>query len=98
MPKKLVNESLNSKNDTNNNSLSFLFGNIRGILPNNNLTKINVLNDLSKQENADIIIITESHLNEYISSIEIEIKDWTADRSDRSRYISSLSEHITFGF
>ena len=31
--------------------------------------------------------MTESHLNEYISNNEIDIKDWTVHRSDRSKRI-----------
>ena len=33
---------------------------------------------------ANMIIVTESHLNEYIASEELNISDWTLHRADRS--------------
>ena len=64
-----------------------IFGNIRGLYPENNLTKIEVLKDLSNYYDANMIIITESHLNEYISSEELYINDWSLHRADRAHRI-----------
>jgi len=64
--------------------LSLIFGNIRGLFPENNLTKINILNDMTRYYDANMIIVTESHLNEYISSKELNISDWTLHRADRT--------------
>ena len=60
-----------------------MFGNIRGLLPLNNSTKVQYISDLIKSENLFMICLTESHLNPMIANSEIQINDWDIIRADR---------------
>ena len=58
-------------------------GNIRGICPLSNPSKIPYLESLSIENNSIIIALTESHLDESITTRESEITNFQQHRSDR---------------
>ena len=62
---------------------TMISANIRGLNPGMSYSKIEYMTDISKENNAVIISLTESHLHEGILDSEINIKDWTNVRSDR---------------
>ena len=59
--------------EENANSRKIIFGNIRGIKPLRNTTKINFIEDYSNMCNGDIICLTETHLKSEIGDSEINI-------------------------
>ena len=61
--------------------------NIRGLNPSMSHSKLEYMSDLSKENNAIIISLTESHLHKGILDSEINIKGWTNVRSDLHRQI-----------
>ena len=65
--------------------LGFIFGNIRGLYPKCNKTKIDQIYDISKLEGANILAITESHLSEDIKDCEVRMDGYDIHRSDRER-------------
>ena len=63
---------------------SFLFGNIRGIMPlNNNKVKLNFLSDCASINNNLIVALTESHLSCNIKDCEVKFGDHDIHRCDR---------------
>ena len=62
---------------------SMISANIRGLNPGMSHSKIEYINDISKENNAVIISLTESHLHEGILDSEINIKGWRNVRSGR---------------
>ena len=71
--------------EENANSRKIIFGNIRGIKPLRNTTKINFIEDYSNMCNGDIICLTETHLKSEIGDSEININGYSAHRCDRER-------------
>ena len=57
--------------------------NIRGLYPNNNKSKIQYLNDLTKDSNLLFLALTETHLNKNILDAEIQIGNYNLFRQDR---------------
>ena len=62
---------------------SVIMGNIRGLNPGQNYSKIEYLRDLAAGNNHIVITLTESHLHEGVSDYEIQLDGWTVHRSDR---------------
>ena len=63
--------------------LSLIFGNIRGIFPASDKSKISQLDYLSRENNSIVIALTESHLNSDILDSEVNMDGWAVVRSDR---------------
>ena len=61
-----------------------IYANIRGLYPKSNQSKIPYLENLASISNAPFICITESHLNPNILDAEIQIKNYSLFRSDRT--------------
>ena len=57
--------------------------NARGLNPKSNQTKVPYLGELSLEDEALFILVTESHLSEDILEAEVHIKDYTIYRADR---------------
>ena len=66
-------------------SNKIIFGNIRGIKPLRNTTKIDFLSDYINICDSSIICLTESHLRSEIGDGEINLQDYTKHRCDRER-------------
>lgn len=63
-----------------------LYMNIEGLITaENNKRKLNYLSECSEEENIQLIILNESHLNPNIIDEEINIPNFTVHRSDRSQ-------------
>ena len=62
---------------------SIITGNIRGLNPGAQYSKIEYLADLAQDNKSYIITLTESHLSGGISDQEIAIDGWSSFRSDR---------------
>ena len=60
-----------------------IYCNIRGLYNFSDLTKPNILYDLSSVHNVDIMCLTETHLNDKISDNELLRQGWEIFRSDR---------------
>ena len=58
-------------------------GNIRGIYPKCNRTKMDTLADMAKVNYLNIIILTESHLKPEIGDSEVRVNGFNVYRSDR---------------
>ena len=63
----------------------FLFGNICGLYPKSNKTKVDYLSDSAFIEGANILCLTESHLLDEIKDCEVKILGYDIHRSDRVR-------------
>ena len=63
---------------------TLLFGNIRGLYPKSNRTKIKLLEDMAHENDSAIIALTETHLNSDINDAEVSINDYELHRCDRS--------------
>ena len=72
---------------------SIIFGNIRGFFPNYNPYKRDLIFDLAKDNNAGIILLTQSHLNKNVHNDLIASKGWTVFRTDRDtvKYLGFIS-------
>ena len=64
---------------------TILMMNIRGLLPQNNPTKIKWLFDIAKIKNSPVINLTETHLCKEILDNELIENDWCIQRCDRSK-------------
>ena len=62
---------------------NIIFGNIRGLKPLCNGTKIDLISDLANISNSDFMILTESHLKDEIQDCEIAIDGFSVNRCDR---------------
>ena len=65
-------------------SKTFIFGNIRGLIPKTNRSKIQVISDMACINDSAVIALTETHLNDEINNAEIEINGYDSHRCDRS--------------
>ncbi|KAK4314261.1 hypothetical protein Pmani_014415 [Petrolisthes manimaculis] len=63
--------------------LTLFIGNIQGLLPRMFSQKVHMLSELSHQENALAICLTEPHLNDTIGDSEIQMKNLQPNRVDR---------------
>ena len=63
----------------------FIFGNVRGLYPKCNKTKIDQICDTATLEGANILALTESHLCDDIKDCEIRLSGYDIHRSDRER-------------
>ena len=63
---------------------SIITGNVRGLNPGVNYSKIEYLSDLADNNESYIISMTESHLSDSISDHEIAIDGWSSFRADRT--------------
>ena len=63
---------------------SIVTGNIRGLNPGVNYSKIEYLSDLADNNGSYINSITESHLSDSISDYEVAIDGWSLYRADRT--------------
>ena len=61
-----------------------LMGNIRGLFPRSNQTKVKALEDMATLNGIGIIALSESHLSSDIYDSEIMISDFECHRCDRS--------------
>ena len=64
--------------------LNLLFGNIRGLYSQTNLSKPSILLDLAEYKQCSIISIVETHLKPDITNNETTREGWNVFRADRS--------------
>ena len=58
-------------------------GNIQGLYPKTNQSKLPFLRELSREEDFMFIVLTETHLSEGVTEAEINITNYTLFRIDR---------------
>jgi hypothetical protein len=63
---------------------SLIHGNVRGLLPRSNMTKVRQLESLANEQNAVIMCLTETHLSSANSECEAQIDGWASVRADRT--------------
>ena len=79
---------------------TLIFGNIRGLKPGFRDNKIEYIKLLAKQNNTEIIAMTESHLKDRVNDYEIHIDGFSSLRSDRSvreggGIVVYIKDHLT---
>ena len=75
--------SLKLGSPANNKPCTIISANIQGLYNRNGRYKLKMLSEISSEENACIIALTESHLKEEIKDAEIKITGYDHFRSDR---------------
>ena len=73
-------KSTKSQNPKNSSVLSL---NIRGLIPGTRRDKLTFLSSLANESEAEIIMITESHLSPKICDSEVNLPGWGLARGDR---------------
>ena len=96
----MVNPSLDSPSKR---PLVILSTNIEGLCPSRGKPKVSFLREKAHEENISILALTESHLHKDYHEGELEIKDFTLFRSDRTAGIRKggvviyLRNHLSTG-
>ena len=75
--------SLKLGSPANNKPCTIISANIQGLYNRNGRYKLKMLSEISSEENACIIVLTESHLKEEVKDAEIKITIYDHFRSDR---------------
>ena len=64
----------------------FLFGNIRGLYPKTNRTKVDYLSDTALIEGTNIVCLTESHLSDEIKDCEVKLLGYDIHKQKQLHY------------
>ena len=75
-PKKILNPQKPKKS-------SLISLNIRGLIPGTRKDKLIFLSSLGEESEAELILVTETHLSEKVADSEVAIPGWGLARSDR---------------
>ena len=68
-----------------------IMGNIRGLFPKSNPTKIRSMEDIANLKNIHILAFSETHLNSDIYDSEIELNGFISHRGDRLKGLMEAS-------